>query len=290
MKTLLRPLLLATACTLALPVLATDRCEFTRTESPALDLANVKRVLVDLGADRITVKPGAPSLTVKHCASTAELLAGSVLTIERRDDALQIDTEGDSGYTIQLLGISKYLYREVQLSLPPELAFSLDLGSGDAFIDGLSNVTVDLGSGDVTVREVGVLSADVGSGDLIVEGATSARVEVGSGDIVLKRIQGEVSAEVGSGDLIIGDVGPITALDVGSGDIDVHGVRGDVRGISVGSGDVTLHEVSGSVQIDDIGSGDVVVRSVGGDVLLNDQDDLENLRTQDVTGRVIIGR
>ncbi len=290
MNTLLHPLLLATACTLAFPAFAAERCEYTRTESPTLDLAGVQRLAVDLGADRITVKPGTPSLTVKHCASTAELLAGSELTLERNGDAMRIATKSDSSYTINFFGVSKYVYREVQLSIPADLALALDLGSGDAFIDGLSSVSVDLGSGDVTLREVGSVTADVGSGDLIVEGATSARVAVGSGDILLKRVQGEVSAEAGSGDIVMEDVGPIAALNVGSGDISARQVRGDVRKVSVGSGDVELQDVSGSVQIDDIGSGDVAVRNVDGDVLISDPDDLENLRTQGVVGKVIAGR
>ena len=288
-RTLLRPLLLATACGLAFPSMAADRCEHSRSETPALDLDGITRVVVEMGADELTVTPGAPSLAVKHCASTAERVAGSRLGIERRGDTLHI-TSRDSSITIYgLFGTDVYTWRDIRLSLPADLPLSLNVGSGDATLTGLSNLAVDLGSGDVALRQVGRVDADVGSGDLSVDGATAVAVDVGSGDAVLSRVQGEVRASVGSGDVEMADVGPLASLSAGSGSIRADGVRGDARVTSVGSGDVALRGVRGAVRIDDVGSGDVDVHDVDGDVIVADKDTLDSVETRGVAGRVIVG-
>ena len=288
-RTLLRPVLLATAFGLAFPSMAADRCEHSRSESPALDLAGISRVIVEIGADELTVTPGAPSLSIKHCASTAERLAESRMTVERRGDTLHIASRDSSIKIYGLFGTDVYTWREISLALPADLPVSLDVGSGDASLAGLSTVDVDLGSGDVALRQVGRVEGDVGSGDLVVDGATAVSVDVGSGDAVLKRVQGAVRASVGSGDVDILDVGPIASMSAGSGSISVDGVRGDARIASVGSGDITLRDVRGAVRIGSVGSGDVDIENVDGDVVVADRDTLENIDTRDIRGRLVIG-
>jgi hypothetical protein len=287
--TLLRPVLLATACGLAFPAMAADRCEHSRSESPELDLNGVTRVVVGINADKLTVTPGAPSLSIKHCASTAERLAESRMTVERRGEELHIASPFVSVSIYGLFGTDVYTRREISLSLPADLPISLTVGSGDATLTGLSRIGVDVGSGDVDLRQVGRVEGDVGSGDLVVDGAAAVSVEVGSGDAVLKRVQGAVRASVGSGDVDLLDVGPITSLSAGSGSISVEGVRGDARIASVGSGDVALRAVQGAVRIGDIGSGDVDIENVDGDVVVADRGALENIDTRDIRGRVVIG-
>lgn len=287
--TLLRPLLLAAACTLAFPSMAADRCEHSRAESPALDLAGVTRVVVAIGADELTVAPGAPSLAIRHCASTAERAAESRVTVERRGDTLHIESR-DSAITVYgLFGTDVYTWREITLSLPADLPLSLDVGSGDAALTGLSAIDVDLGSGDVALRQVGRVAADVGSGDLVVDGAIAVAVDVGSGDAVIQRVQGPVEASVGSGDIALSDVGPLARLEAGSGGIRAEGVRGDARIRSVGSGDIALRDVSGRVDVGAIGSGDVRLDGIGGDVVVGDRDSLENIDTRGVRGRLVVG-
>ena len=289
LRPLIRPLLLATACGLAFPSMAADRCEHSRSESPALDLAGISRVIVEIGADELTVTPGAPALSIKHCASTAERLAESRMTVERRGDTLHIASR-DSSITIYgLFGTDVYTWREISLALPADLPVSLDVGSGDAALTGLSTIDVDLGSGDVALRHVGRVAAEVGSGDLVVDGATAVSVDVGSGDAVLKRVQGNVSGSVGSGDIDMLDVGPVSSLSAGSGSISVDSVRGDARIASVGSGDIAVRGVRGAVHIGDVGSGDVDVESVDGDVVVADRNTLENIDTRDIRGRLVIG-
>lgn len=286
-RTLLRPLLLATACVLAFPSMAADRCEHSRTETPALDLTGISRVVIEIGADELVVEPGQPSLSVRHCASSAEELARSRFSVERRGDTLHLEA-GESYMSFNLFGNSNYAWRNVSLSLPADLPVALQMGSGDAAIRGLSTLAVDLGSGDVSLRQVGRVNGDVGSGDLMVDGAAAVTVDVGSGDAVLKRVQGEVRASVGSGDIEMADVGPLGSLAAGSGSIRAEGVRGDALVRSVGSGDITLRGVRGAVRIDSVGSGDVDVEDVDGDVIVADPDTLENVETRGVSGRVIV--
>jgi hypothetical protein len=285
----LRPLLLAAACVLAFPTVAADRCEHSRTETPALDLAGITRVVVDIGADELVATAGAPSLAVKHCASTAERLAASTLTVERRGDTLLIDASSAGVSNFNWFADNDYLYREITLALPADLPITLDMGSGDAALSGLSDISIDLGSGDVSLRQVGAVKADIGSGDLVVDGATRVSVDVGSGDAVLKRVQGEVRASVGAGDVEMDDVGPLASLEAGSGNISARGVRGDARIASVGSGDIGLRGVTGRVEIGSVGSGDVALDDVGGDVIVADKDTLENVDTRGVRGRVVVG-
>lgn len=288
-RPLLRPLLLATACVLAFPSMAADRCEHSRSESPELDLTGISRVVVEIGADELTVTPGAPSLAIKHCASTAERAAESRMTVERRGDTLHIASRNSSITIYGLFGTDVYTWREISLALPADMPLSLAVGSGDAAVTGLSTIEVDVGSGDVALHQVGSVEADVGSGDLAVNGATAVTVGVGSGDAILKQVQGEVRADVGSGDVDMTDVGPLASLSAGSGAISADGVRGDARVRSLGSGDITLRSVRGAVRIEAIGSGDVDVENVDGDVVVADRDALENIDTRDIRGRVIIG-
>jgi hypothetical protein len=292
MNALIRPILLATACAMAFPSLAADRCEQTRSESPSLDLGGVRRVVISIGADELALSPsqaGQSSLAIRHCASDADRLAKSQVKVERVGDELRIESR-DSSITIYgLFGKDIYTWREISLSLPADLPVSLNVGSGDAAVRGMSNLAVDVGSGDVNLRQVGRVIADVGSGDLGIDGATSVSVDVGSGDAALARVQGEVSANVGSGDIVLNDVGPVAALSAGSGSIGAERVRGDVRINSVGSGDIGLKGVSGLVRIGEVGSGDVDLRDIEGDVLVSDKDTLENVNTDGIRGRIIVG-
>ena len=289
MKTTLRLAMLAAACAVAFPSMAADRCEHSRSESPTLDLAGVTTVRIDIGADELVVTAGAPTLAVRHCASTADRLASSELKIERRGSELVLSTSSAAFSNFNWFADSDYLHREITLALPADLPLALSLGSGDAAMTGLSSIDIDLGSGDVSLRQVGRVTADIGSGDLAVDGATAVSVAVGSGDAVLRRVQGEVRADVGSGDVEMQDVGPIASLDVGSGGIRADGVRGDARIGSVGSGGIELKGVRGRVHVGGIGSGEVELDGVDGDVTVADKDAMDGLDTRNVAGRIIVG-
>jgi hypothetical protein len=285
---LLRPVLLAAACAVAVPTMAADRCEHSRTETPALDLGGVTRVELGISLDELTLRAGAPALRVEHCASSADRIDSRTVKVERRGDVLHVTT-GGTGYEISWFGADRYAYVRLDMVLPADLPVTLDVGSGDAAVTGLSDLRVNIGSGDVALRQVGVVRADIGAGDLVVDGATRASVDVGSGDAVLQRVQGEVRARVGSGDIRLDDVGPLPALTAGSGSIVADRVRGDARIDSVGSGDISLRDVAGQVHIESVGSGDVVLRGVDGDVAVADADTLDSVDTRDVRGRVIVG-
>lgn len=285
---LLRPLLLATACVLAFPSMAADRCEHSRTTDPSLDLSGITRVELSISLDELVLTPGAASLSIRNCASSAEGLDKRIVSIERRGEVLRVST-GGMGYDVSWFGGSRYAYVQMTMSLPADLPVVIDVGSGDAAVTGMSSVIANVGSGDVALRQVGRVEGDVGSGDLVVDGATAVSVDVGSGDAVLKRVQGDVRASVGSGDVDMLDVGPIASLSAGSGSISVEGVRGDARIASVGSGDIALRGVRGAVRIGSVGSGDVDVENVDGDVVVADRDTLENIDTRDIRGRLVIG-
>ena len=106
----------------------------------------------------------------------------------------------------------------------------------------------------------------VGSGDAWVNGTASLDANVGSGDLDIKRVRGQVSAKVGSGDVEIADVGSLHVPSIGSGDVSAGNVRGDVEVGSIGSGDFSLDRAGGSVRIGSIGSGDASLAAIGGAV------------------------
>jgi hypothetical protein len=118
---LLRPLLLATACTVAFPSMAADRCEHSRSETPELDLTGISRVVVEIAADELVVQPGAVHLTARHCASSADLLAASELRIERRGETLYLSANSGSFSSFNWFSAPKYLRREISLQLPADL-------------------------------------------------------------------------------------------------------------------------------------------------------------------------
>ncbi|MCZ8113725.1 DUF4097 family beta strand repeat-containing protein [Silanimonas sp.] len=274
MRAILLPLLLAT-CVLTLPALASERCEHQRKESPVLDLAGVKRVVISINADTLSLVSGRPALSVTHCASSEREAKESRIEIARRGDTLHVSSRDSKIIEVRgLVSMDIYLSRRIDLSLPPSLPVTLDVSAGNALVSGMEDVSVDLGSGDVHLSTVGAVRANVGSGDLLLENIASIDgLSSGSGDIVVRRVGGDVRG-----------------VEVGSGDIAMDGVAGNVAVDDVGSGDVRLHGIAGNVTLGAIGSGNVKLDDVGGDVVVASKDLLENVDIRRVRGRILVDR
>ncbi len=244
MKLLTLPLLLVSGLATASDCKHEDNRELT----PDLDGIRLVRFEVtshDLRVDGVA-GDAATSMRVRACASDPDYLPQLVTDTRRSGDTLLVRIER-KGRSSGIFFNANYAYMEVEARLPAGLAYEIDLGSGDAHINGVAS-----------------LSAEVGSGDLEVRG-----------------VAGPVTAKVGSGDIELDDIGSLDVRSVGSGDLDASRIRGDVDVGSVGSGDVTLDGVGGNVRVGRIGSGDLDVDDVAGDL------DVEQLGSGDVDhGRV----
>ena len=216
---------------LALPGLAqaADNCQFQATRNLSLDLAGVRTVVIQTGPHDFHVKAGSAARAEgRACASSQELLDGLRLAQRRDGDRLIIATEDQRQNWSMGFG-KRYAYLNVDVVLPKTVSLEMAVGSGDADVTGLANVSGHVGSGDLTVRGANRLEAEIGSGDVKAD-----------------------------------DIGQLDIGAVGSGDLEASNIRGDVRIGSIGSGGVDLRKVGGSVEARTIGSGDLEVATVGG--------------------------
>jgi len=225
---------LALLLSAATPAFADDPCAHSAPRDLQLDLAGVRTVVFEIGHNelRLDARPGADgAVSGRACASDAAYLDQLKLTQHKTGDTLVVKArrEGNS-----LSGLFGNRYAELRLSatLPDTLPVRLDVGSGDARVNGTASLDASVGSGDLEIR----------------------------------RVRGTVSARVGSGDISIDDVGALHVPSIGSGNVTVRNVRGDVEVGSIGSGDFSLDRAGGAVKIGSIGSGDAELVAVGGGV------------------------
>lgn len=244
---------------LLLPVLSAEArdCRHEAARDLQLDLDGVSTLVVELGGHEIRLtgaSDGDGQLRGRACASSPDYLDDLQIVQERQGDRLVLRTERIPSRKVFLLFASHYEYLTMAVRVPERLAVELQVGSGDAYIDGVAALDATVGSGDVEARRIaGELQARVGSGDLEARDIGSLRLRsLGSGDALIERIRGD--ARVGS---------------VGSGDLELREVDGNVEIGSIGSGDVSLRDVRGSASIDSLGSGDILARGVGGDFTLH---------------------
>lgn len=170
------------------------------------------------------------------------------LTLEKQGSAAVLKAVGGS-----CIGIctGSSAYADLVVKVPTELALTLQDGSGDISIEGLSS--------DLQIED--------GSGNLTVQGGKDLLLEDGSGHLSLTQFSGNLSIEDGSGDSLIRQVTGSVLLEDGSGDIDIQNVSAMVS-VSDGSGDIKVQHTGGFTLLDD-GSGELAIDQINGPVSLN---------------------
>lgn len=253
-----RPALTLALLALALPAapaLADDdkACRHSAPQSLVLDIGDARSIEFRVGASKLRLdgKPGRDgSLQGRACASSADDLGRLQLEQSREGDRLvvRLNREQRSGWT--LFG-NHYAYFDLSGSVPDGIPVEVTVGSGDAWLQGLSSLGLTVGSGDAEARRIrGEVRATVGSGDITLDDIGSLDGgSIGSGDLAARNVRGD--ARMGS---------------IGSGDLELRGVGGAVGIGSIGSGDADLERVTGSVEVGSVGSGDVDASGVGGDL------------------------
>jgi hypothetical protein len=210
----------------------------------------------------------------RACASDEKSLPDLTVTQEKRGDTLTVHLgkSNDSSININLgiLGFSRYAYLDLRANVPANLPVSVNVGSGDVWVNSIAALDAKVGSGDLDARDVqGAVSAHVGSGDIILTGVGSLRdASVGSGDLKANAVRGAATvSDIGSGDFKLdGTGGDVNIGSIGSGDADVRNVTGSVFLRSLGSGDLRASNVRGDLRVDSAGSGDVHHSNIGGKI------------------------
>ena len=267
----------ATLLLAALPFGASAQraCQDSETRDLALDLAGIKTVVFEIGAQELVLtasKGAAVSVNAKACASERSLLQQLSLTQHRAGDKLIVRADRDANMSWN--SGKRYAYLQVRASLPDTLPVQVKVGSGEAVVSGVASLSLDVGSGDAKASRVrGMVYADVGSGDIELDdiGGLSA-ISVGSGDLTARSVRG--GAKIGS---------------VGSGDLDVSGTEGSVQLGSVGSGDATLTDIGGDITVDRVGSGDLDVERTRGRLTVRKLGS-GSLNHRDVAGSIDVPR
>lgn len=235
---------------------AADRCAFEAPRTMSLDLAGVRGVQIQVHSYdlHVTGRADARKLDLhgRACASDRAMLDDLTVTQRREGDQLILELGGGGHMGFHLFG-SSYTGLDVTVQLPADLALSVDVGSGDAEVDGVRQLDSHVGSGDLQVRHVaGRFSASVGSGDIKGTDIGSLDVgAVGSGEVTVDGIGGDARVgSIGSGEARLSNVrGNVRVDSIGSGDLDIDDVAGDLNVGAKGSGDVSYNRVKGKVQV-----------------------------------------
>ena len=261
------PLAALLVAALPFPALAND-CAHGRDIDLALDLAGVESVRFEVNAHDLEVRTAQDArLNIKGraCASSESALDDLRVRQVRRDGVLVVSLESRDGNSWNLFG-TRYARLDVTATLPRDLAVRVDVGSGDAVVNGVASLRSSVGSGDLQASDIaGGVRLSVGSGDVDLEDIGALEVDsIGSGDVTAARVKG--NASVGS---------------IGSGDFGLYGAGGNVEVGSVGSGDAGLRNVAGNVRVGSVGSGDIEATGVRGDlvvrgVVTGNDDDLDS--------------
>lgn len=229
------PTTLALALLLAPGLASANSCKHEENRELPLDLDGITHVRFEVNSHELRlegVAAGAVApLAIRACASDPDYLPQLVVESTRSDATLTVRLER-RGKSMGVFFSPTYANLAVQARLPAGLDYTVDVGSGEAVVAGVSRLDAEAGSGEIEARG----------------------------------IANEVRARVGSGDLDFSDIGSLDVASVGSGDLEASRVRGDVRIGSVGSGDADLDGVGGSVRVGRIGSGDLEADDIGGDL------------------------
>lgn len=248
-------------------------CEHTEARDLKVDLAGVKTVVFEIGAQELVLvaNKGAPvSVHAKACASDAAFMPQLALTQERVGDKLVVRARRDTQVGVGWNSDKRYAYLQVRASLPDTIPVQVKVGSGDAVVSGVASLSLDVGSGDAEAGRIrGMVYADVGSGDIELDDIGGLTViSIGSGDLVARNVRGASRiGSVGSGDLgISGTGGAVELGSIGSGDAELTDIGGDILVDRIGSGDLGVERSRGRLKVDKIGSGSVNHHAVAGSV------------------------
>jgi len=193
-----------------------------------LDATSLKQLQASTGAGSLLIQGEAGRTLIE--------VEAHIYSYQGIEPELSLKARGDSALLQSSMpkslvnGNSPYI--NLTVKVPPHLALTLDDGSGDTVIAGLT----------------GALQITDGSGELRIDGGSSLQLKDGSGDVFIRQISGAVNVEDGSGDLVIEQIGGVVTISDGSGDIRVRQTAGLII-TDAGSGELEIDQINGPVSI-----------------------------------------
>ncbi|RME26965.1 MAG: hypothetical protein D6798_05615 [Deltaproteobacteria bacterium] len=161
--------------------------------------AALAAILLNVGCNAVRYSEsftpeGEPTRVIVHSdAGVVEVVAGDELRVERDvrapEAALRLSHTMVDGVLMLEARCATLLPCAVdtRLTLPAAVPVEIDLGVGEVWVTGITDLRLELDEGDADIELSGDLQASVGSGDLQVRMAAGrrARVAVGRGDITV---------------------------------------------------------------------------------------------------------
>jgi DUF4097 and DUF4098 domain-containing protein YvlB len=253
---------------------AAERCAHEAPKTLVLDLAGVKTVAFEIGAQSLTLRPATSSagaISARACASSPAMLKQLSLTQRREGTVLVVSAKRDR--TLPLMDENdRYAHLAVNASLPGNLDIRLQAGAGEADIQGFAAVQADVGAGELTVRDVaGTLAVRLGAGDIKADRIGDLRVSaLGAGEMTVRNLRGDAR---------IGRVGP--------GALHIEQATGNLHIDAIGTGGVRAMSIGGNVTVGRVGAGGLDASNVGGDLTVGHVG-LGSVDHRNIAGRVRI--
>lgn len=213
-----------------------------------LNGSDLKQLQADTGAGTLEIIGEAGRSEVEMVANIYYYNADDIrLNLVRSGSSAVLEAGFDNNF---YNGNSPYI--DVLIKVPQHFGLTLDDGSGDTDIRGLTgDLRVEDGSGDLRINGGANVTVEDGSGNLFITQVNGKlSVDDGSGQLEIRTASGDVGIEDGSGDIIVSAVGGIVTIDDGSGDINVDGAGG-LTILDSGSGGLKLNAINGPVKIND---------------------------------------
>lgn len=236
-------------------------CDNERRIERSLDLSGADTLDIIAAAGDLVIRgeSGTREATVvgRVCASKEEWADEADVIAESGDPARIAVVLPDVNWNVSWNG-SRYVYIDLEITVPDDVAIELKDSSGDIEISGTAGLSIRDSSGDIEIEDVhGLVTLEDSSGDVEVERLDGDLVveHDSSGDLRGRDITGSVLVKKdSSGDIRFRDVQSDMVVERdSSGDIVADTVGGDFRVLKDGSGDIRHSDVAGEVQVPDKG-------------------------------------
>lgn len=219
-----------------------DDCRFEEMRASDLAVGAASAVEIEAGAGFLRVQGspgvGTVSATAQLCADDAEDLERAVFEIYEKRGVIVVEGKAERS---RRSWDGSNLRVNLTVTVPAELAISIDDGSGETEVRGVHSLRMNDGSGAILIEDV----------------ASDVAVTDGSGELRIARVGGRVEVTDGSGEIEIRDAGSVEIAADGSGEIDIAQVAGDVIVGADGSGSIRVEDVGGDFEVGSDGSGGV---------------------------------
>jgi hypothetical protein len=206
-------------------------CDHTAPRSLSSPTSGITKIVVvgHQGTLKVEGRAGVAEMRASGtaCASSDSLLSDVTLRASRSGSELRVEA------IIPEDLFSEEASLDFAVTVPNNIAISVEDGSGSLEISGTATLDVTDGSGELSVKNV--------NGDVTITD--------GSGSIDVADVSGRVRITDGSGSIDVVRAGAVTVAADGSGSVHVSDIRGDFFVGVKGSGSIDYERVAGKVDV-----------------------------------------